>query len=102
MVCWPPHPGGAVCRDHAQDLPLLPAPRKWPLEYLVHNLLSWACLQLFLVPAIQYLCVLLLKEMFVQVTVLQQRVSGPSLSQKEEEGKIEKETIGESKNWKKM
>ena len=31
--------------------------------------------------------------MFVQGIVLQQRVPGPSLSQKEEEGKIEKETM---------
>ena len=59
--------------------------------YLVHNL-PQLHMHIVIYSSLQFLYILLLKEMFVQMTELQQRVPGPSLSQKEE-GKIEKENM---------
>ena len=47
--------------------------------YLVHNL-PQLCMHAVIFSPLQFLCILLLKERFVQVQALQQKVPGPSLS----------------------
>ena len=79
MVC-PPTPG-ALSAETMHRTRLCSGASEVPFLYLVvHNLLRWACLQLFLVPALQYLCILLLEETSVQVQALLRPVPGPRLS----------------------
>ena len=94
---WSAHPLGGVCRAHAQypafapDTQfLLPALQKWQLGflflaflYLIVRNLPRLGLHAVIFPPLQFLYDLLLEETFVQVQALQQRVPGPSLSQKE-------------------
>lgn len=80
MVC-PPTPG-ALCAETMHRTRLCSGASEVPFLHLaVHNLLGWACLQLFLVPALQYLCILLLEETSVRYKHCCGRSQGPDCLQ---------------------
>ena len=83
---WSVHPiGGAVCRGGKHStLLLLLALQKWQLGFslfvsFVQNLPGLCILTVIFSP-LEFLCVLLPEQTFVQVQALQQRVPGPSRS----------------------
>ena len=83
MVC-PPHRWCCVQGCMHSTLLLLLALQKWPLGFrlfvsFVQNLPQLRMLTVIFSP-LEFLCVLLPKETFVQVQALQQRVSGSSWS----------------------
>ena len=86
MVCPPPLLGSTVCRVMHSTPLLLQHLRSssWVFVFLylmVHNVPQlWVYAILF--SLLQFLCILLLKEMFVQVQTLQSRAPGLSLSQR--------------------
>lgn len=84
MVC--PALWWGECKGRVQTLLLLPDLQKWKwpfwvLPYLIVHNLSQMCTYTVTFSPLQFLCVVLLEEMFFHVQALQSGVPGPSLSQ---------------------
>ena len=80
---WSAHPlGGVECRGHAQCPAFAPGSSEVAVGFLVFLYLVVHYLPQLHMPTVifsplSFLCILLLKETFVQVQALQQRVPGP-------------------------